>query len=106
MVTAGLIVRLDAKAGKNEAVAEFLAGALPLVDQEPETLAWFAFQVGQSSFAIVDVFPDEEGRLAHLAGPVAAALLEKAGELFARPPRIERVTVLAAKLPDPGGRER
>jgi quinol monooxygenase YgiN len=101
-----LIVRLDAKSGKEEAVAAFLAGALPFVEQEPETLAWFAFKLGESSFAIVDVFPDEQGRLAHLAGPVAAALLEKAGELFLRPPQIERVTVLAAKLPGERGRER
>jgi quinol monooxygenase YgiN len=106
MVSAGLIVRLEAKAGKEEAVAAFLTGALPLVEQEPETLAWFAFKVGESSFAIVDVFPDEEGRLAHLAGPVAAALLERAGELFAQPPQIEQASVLAAKLEGERGRGR
>ncbi len=99
MVTTGLIVRLEAKAGKEEEVASFLRGALPLVEDEPQTVAWFAVRVGASSFAIVDVFPDEEGRDAHLAGAVAAALMEKAGELLAEPPAIEQVDVLAAKLP-------
>ena len=34
------------------------------------------------------------------AGPVAAALAERAGGLLAAPPVIEQVDVLAAKLPD------
>jgi quinol monooxygenase YgiN len=50
------------------------------------------------SFAIVDVFPDEAGRQAHLAGAVAAALMERADELLAAPPAIDQVDVLAAKL--------
>ena len=53
-----------------------------------------------SSFAIVDAFPDEAGRQAHLAGAVAAALTERAGELLATPPEIQQVDVLAAKLPE------
>ncbi len=86
MVTTGLIVRLEAKAGKENEVAAFLRDALPLVQDEPQTVAWFAVKVGASSFAIVDVFPDNDGRQAHLDGAVAAALLEKATELLAEPP--------------------
>jgi len=99
MVTTGLIVRLEAKAGKENEVAAFLRDGLPLVQDEPRTVAWFAVKVGPSSFAIVDVFPDPDGRQAHLDGAVAAALLEKANELLAEPPQIEHVDVLAAKLP-------
>ncbi len=99
MVTTGLIVRLEAKAGKENEVAAFLRDALPLVQDEPQTVAWFAVKVGASSFAIVDVFPDNDGRQAHLDGAVAAALLEKATELLAEPPQTERADVLAAKLP-------
>ena len=99
MVTTGLIVRLEAKAGKEEEVAAFLLEALPLVQVEPETVAWFAVSIGTSSFAIVDVFPDEAGRQAHLGGAVAAALGERAAELLAAPPAVEQVHVLAAKLP-------
>ena len=100
MVTVGLLVRLEAKPDRQEEVAEFLQGALPLVDQEPATTAWFAVRLGPSTFAIFDVFPDDAGRKAHLSGAVAAALLEHAPELFAEPPAIEELDVLAAKLPE------
>ncbi len=98
MVTTGLIVQLDAQPGKEEELARFLVDALPLVEVEPQTVAWFALKTSDSSFAIVDVFPDEAGRQAHLDGPVAAALIDKASELLATAPKIERVNVLAAKL--------
>jgi quinol monooxygenase YgiN len=99
MVTTGLMVRLEARAGKEEEVASFLVDALPLVEDEPETIAWFAIRAGESTFAIVDFFPDEAGRRAHLEGAVAAALGERAGELLAKAPTIEPVDVLAAKIP-------
>jgi quinol monooxygenase YgiN len=99
MVTKGLIVRLEARAGKEEELGAFLRGALPLVQEEPETVAWVGVRVGASSFAIVDVFPDEAGRQAHLAGAVAAALMGEAAGLLSEPPLIEPVDVLAAKLP-------
>ena len=100
MVTTGLIVRLEAEAGKEETLAEFLEAAVPLVEDEPETAAWLALRSDVASFAIVDVFPDEAGRQAHLAGAVAAALAERAGELLAAPPSIHHVDVIAAKLPE------
>ena len=99
MITKGLIVRLEAKPRREETLAAFLEGALPLVQEEPETIAWFALRIGPSSFAIVDVFPDEAGRRAHLEGAVAAALGENAPELLAQAPEIESVDVLSAKLP-------
>lgn len=98
MVTTGLIVRLEAKPGKEEDLTAFLMEALPLVEGEPQTLAWLAVKTGNSSFAIIDVFPDAAGRQAHLDGPVAAALLERANELLATSPAIEHVDVIAAKL--------
>ena len=99
MITTGLMVSLEARAGREEELAAFLAGALPLVEAEPSTVAWFALRAGATSFAIVDVFPDEAGRQAHLGGAVAAALAERAGELLAEPPTIEHVDVIAAKVP-------
>ncbi len=98
MVTKGIIVRLKAKSGQEETVAGFLRDAIPLVQQQPQTIAWFAVRIAASSFAIVDVFPDEAGRLAHLDGAVAAALEEKGLELLAEPPLIETIDVIAAKL--------
>jgi quinol monooxygenase YgiN len=99
MVTTGLMVRLEAKPGREEELASFLVDALPLVRTEPATVAWLAIRAGASTFAIVDVFPDEAGRRAHLQGPVAAALSDRAGELLDEPPSLEQVEVLAAKLP-------
>jgi quinol monooxygenase YgiN len=99
MVRVALLVRLEAKAGKEAEVASFLRGALPLAQQEPATTAWFALQLGPSTFGIFDAFPDDSGRQAHLSGHIAAALMAKASELLAQPPVIEKVDVLAAKLP-------
>lgn len=101
MVTKGLIVRLEAKSGQEDALATFLAEALPLVQDEPGTVAWFAVRSGPSSFAIVDAFPDDDARQQHLNGRVAAALLARADELLTAPPEIAQVDVLAAKLPSP-----
>jgi len=99
MVTEALFVRLEAKPGKEKAVEAFLKDALPAVEAERATEAWFAVRMGPSSYAIFDAFPDESGRQAHLAGRVAAALMARAPELLAVPPGIDRADVLAAKLP-------
>ena len=99
MVTVGLWVPLEAKPGKEQEVADFLEGGQALVDEEPETTAWFAVRLGPSSFAIFDVFPDDGGRQAHLSGKVAEALMAQAADLFATPPEIKQVDVIASKLP-------
>jgi quinol monooxygenase YgiN len=94
-----LYVPLEAKPGKEKEVADFLKSALPLVEDEPGTVTWFAIQEGPSSFAIFDTFDDEAGRDAHLNGKVAAALMAKADELLAKPPAIHKIAILADKLP-------
>jgi quinol monooxygenase YgiN len=98
MVKVGLLVRLEAKAGKEKELEAFLRSGLPLVEAEPATAVWFGIRLAPSTFGIFDAFPDEAGRNAHLSGRVAVALGEKASELLAAPPTIERVDVLAAKL--------
>ena len=99
MVNVGLLVTLEAKDGQEDEVASFLDGGRALVDDEPETTAWFAIRLGPSTFGIFDAFPDDSGRDAHLGGKVAEALMARADELFSEPPSIEKVDVLAAKLP-------
>jgi quinol monooxygenase YgiN len=105
MVSTALFVRLEAKPGKEDEVANFLKSGLSLVQQEPATIAWFGIRLGPSTFGIFDAFPDEAGRQAHLNGKVAAALMAKAGELLSQPPSIEKIEVLAAKL-DGGAAEK
>jgi quinol monooxygenase YgiN len=99
MVTHGLLVRLEARAGKNEEVEAFLRSALPMVQAEPATTAWYAVRFGRGEYGIVDFFPNETGRQGHLNGAVARALMAQADALFEQPPRIDQVAVLADKLP-------
>jgi quinol monooxygenase YgiN len=95
MSDVGLLVRLDAKAERADDVRTFLAGALDLVREETGTVTWFAIRLGPTTFGIFDTFRDESGRQAHLAGQVAAALMENAPALLAQDPVIEQVEVLA-----------
>ncbi len=97
MVKVALFVRLEAKPGKEQEVADFLRGGLAIVQEEPATIHWYALQLGPSTFGIFDTFPDEAGRQAHLSGKVAAALMAKAGDLLSQPPSIEKVDLLAVK---------
>jgi quinol monooxygenase YgiN len=99
MVTVGLLVRLEAKPGKEADVERLLESGLALVNEEPDTTAWFAIRMGPSTYGIFDVFPSDAGRQAHLKGRVAEALVAQAGDLFSEPPDIGQIDVLAAKLP-------
>jgi quinol monooxygenase YgiN len=99
MVTVGILATLTAKPGKESELADFLAGALPLAEGEPDTTAWFAIKIDDRTYGIFDAFPSADGRQAHLAGPIASALMAKAGELLEGAPDIKPVDVLAAKLP-------
>lgn len=98
-VTVGLLVRIEAKPGREEDVATLLRNAASIVeDEEPFTNTWFAVRFSASSFGIFDTFEDNEGRQDHLGGKVAAALGD-ARDLLARPPVIEKFDVYGAKLP-------
>jgi quinol monooxygenase YgiN len=97
-VTKGVLVRIEAKPGREQEVEDFLTGALPLALEEPATTAWFAIKLGPSTFGIFDAFPDDSGRDAHLGGPIAAALMQYAGDLY-EAPTLEKPDVLASKLP-------
>ena len=96
-MTVGLLVRLEVKPGKEAEVENFLRGALPLAQEEPATITWYAIRLGPTTFGIFDTFPDDSGRQAHLSGPIAAALMANASELLAQPPAIEYIDILAAK---------
>jgi quinol monooxygenase YgiN len=99
IVSRALVVGLNARQGQENATGSFLISALPLVAAEPATTAWYALSFGDDEYGIFDVFPDDAGRDAHLAGPVAQALGAHADTLFASPPGIRKATVLASKLP-------
>ena len=97
MVTKGLWVRLVAKPGMADAVANFLRQGAALAQQEPETRTWYAVQLDGQTFGIFDTFDADAGRQAHLSGPIAAALMANADTLLAQAPEIHYTDVLAVK---------
>ena len=97
-VKLGLLVRLEAKPGKETEVENFLRAGLALVEGEPATTVWFALRLGEATFGIFDAFTNEAGRQAHLAGKVTEALFAKAPELFSQAPLVEKLEVLASKI--------
>ena len=97
MVKLALFARLEAKPGKEAAVADLLATGLNLAREEATTPIWFALRLSPTTFGVFDAFHDEAGRQAHLAGPIAKALIAKGPELFAKAPSIEPIEVLGLK---------
>jgi quinol monooxygenase YgiN len=98
-VTLAFVAKLAAKPGLEGEVADLLTGALALANAEAGTTVWFALRTDQSTFWIVDAFPTEDARQAHINGPIAAALMAEADRLLAAPPEIMPAEVLAAKVP-------
>ena len=97
MVTVGLVVKLVAKADTAEEVRAFLTDALALANEEDGTPVWMSLRTDATTFWIVDAFPGDAERQAHLAGPIAAALMANADRLLAEPPTINQAEVLAIK---------
>jgi quinol monooxygenase YgiN len=92
-----LLAQLRARPGKEAAVEEFLVSARDLVLREIGTTAWYAVRFDSSLYGIFDTFPNQEGREAHLNGQIAELLFAKAEELFAEPPVIQMLDILASK---------
>lgn len=97
MIKLALFARLEAKPGKEAAVAQFLETGLALARQEATTPIWFALRLSERVFGVFDAFHDEAGRQTHLSGPIAQALMAQAPELFASAPTIEAIEVLGLK---------
>ncbi len=92
-----ILAVVEAKAGKEGEVEQFLTSALALAQAEPKTIRWYALKLSPSRFGIFDTFADQDGRQAHLTGEIAKALFAQAEELFAGPPQIEQPQIIAVK---------
>jgi quinol monooxygenase YgiN len=97
MENLGLLVIVKSKAGKEDAVANFLASAVDLAKQEEQTIGWYAIQIDESTFGVFDTFKDEADRDAHLSGKIAEALMANAAELLSEAPSIQKITILGSK---------
>jgi quinol monooxygenase YgiN len=93
----GLFVRLEAKPGKEQAVADFLAAGVEMTNREATTPIWFALKLSPMTFGVFDAFASEEDRQAHLAGNMAKALISRVDEMLAKPPSVEPVDILGMK---------
>src|SRR5436190_11908178 len=99
MAKLALYANLKAKPDKVAELEAFLKSALPMAEAEKGMITWYAFAEDQGSYGIFDTFETEADRQAHLDGPIAKALMAKAGELLAQPPSIHKIRLLAAKVP-------
>jgi quinol monooxygenase YgiN len=96
-VKLGFLVTLEAKDGKGEELGEFLRAGREFAAAEEETVTWYAFRIDATHYGIFDTFASENGRQAHIAGPLAKALGKAADELLASDPSIRPVDVIAVK---------
>lgn len=97
MVKLALLARLEAKPERSAEVGKMLESAVSLANAEAGTVHWFALRFGPNSYGVFDTFANEGGRQAHLEGQIAQALGKNA-DLFSKPPSIEKVELLAAKV--------
>ena len=97
MVSVAILATLQAKPDKVTELSDMLKGAVELAQAEEQTISWYALKMGETTFGIFDTFEDDAGRQVHLNGQIAAALMAHADELLSEPPKIEQVTILAAK---------
>jgi len=95
----GLLVRMEAKAGREAELGALVEQGAAVVAGEPGTALWFGVRLGPQTFGIFDAFADDGARQAHLGGQLAQTLVSRAPDLLAVSPTIEPVDVLATKLP-------
>ena len=95
----GLLVIMEAKMNTSKAVENFLQIGKQLVENEPETLSWYAIKLNDTKYAIFDTFADDKGRDAHLTGKVAMALMENAPTILKgfEASAIKKIDILASK---------
>lgn len=97
MVKIALFVRLHAREGREQELADLLKEVQPFALQETVTKNWYALQFDERTFGIFDSFENEEGMLEHRKGVIEATLKKRAPELLEQPPVVETITVIASK---------
>jgi quinol monooxygenase YgiN len=93
----GILALLEAKPGRGDDLAAFLAQGRALAAAEEGTVTWYAFKLTDTTYGIFDTFADEDGRQAHLTGQIPAALGQIASDLLAAAPDIRMTEVIAVK---------
>jgi quinol monooxygenase YgiN len=73
-VTKGLLLRLPIKEAHRDEAAEFLRAGEGIVNDEPDTINWFAIRFANGDHGVFDVFPHARGRRTHLTGKIPQQL--------------------------------
>lgn len=97
MAKYSLWVMLKAIPGKEAEVEAFLKQGAVIAKEEPLTVNWYGVKIAPGMYGVFDTFDSEEGRDAHLNGPIAKALMASAPELFSNEIRVEKMEILADK---------
>lgn len=93
-----LLLTFKAKKGNEAVVEQFLKDAEPIVEDEPETTAWFAIQFDNGEYGIFDVFHNNRARMKYLVGKVQRELLQDSLVLLGKLPELEMLNVIAEKI--------
>jgi hypothetical protein len=101
-VTKGLLVRLEAKPGREADLEASLTSGLAAILEEPDTTAWLAIRLGPTGFAVVDAFPDDAGRQFHLDADKIRVTNTAYMNMHAEPPSFTQTDIVASKLPSAG----
>ncbi len=96
-VAKALHIHLEARPGREEEVERLLNDILYHVDREPGTGPWYGLRYSKRTFGIFEAFSDEQARDRHLSGSGAKVLIERSGDLLAKPARIDTLDVLMSK---------
>jgi len=96
-VTLGVLAFLEAKEGKGGDLGAFLESGRAIAAAESETVTWYAFKIGDTSYGIFDTFETEDARQYHLNGEIPRGLAQVAADLLATDPDIRMVDVIAVK---------
>lgn len=96
MVTVGVLATFEFKPGNESVAAEFFQRGLQIVDDQPPSTVWFAFQLSPTRYGAFAAFADKDDRDALLAagGP---KLSQDNVDLFETPPTFELVDLVAAR---------
>lgn len=97
MATPGLLIVLEAKAGKEEALSVFLSSSLAIVAREQGLRTWYSFRITDKTFGVYDSFTSDNAREEHFGGPLLNAIKEVEQELLETPPDIKKIDILASK---------
>jgi quinol monooxygenase YgiN len=95
----GNILRFKTTPEGADEFASILERAVEHVNAEEGTKLWFSARSEEepTSFFIVDLFADADGRKAHFTGEAAKLITEEGGSLLAGSPENSAVETLATK---------